>query len=255
MSSRSNFPTYLQMRQDRQRLLGATDEEEDDLAATSGSQPLNNTRGQEDTVSLDIKLAIAFLVLGAGMLWPFNSFITANEFFSKIFAGNATLLAYYSPSITFLFTLTNLMSTMYCTKSVQTANLDFRIRSSTLLTSILLVILAVLTAVELSDTLYFVVLMIIVALTGVSTGFLQNGVFGIIGFYDSRYVQYVMIGQGVAGLTPAILSILVATLSGDPGKTATSRAVAYFSSSALVVALSFAGMLRTSASPAFYAND
>lgn len=210
------------MSEDRQRLL----EEDLDESPDAGA-------------GIDHRVAIAFLVLGAGMLWPFNSFITASEFFSRIFHNNEVLLKYYSSSITFLFTVTNLASTVYCTLTVRNANLDFRVRLSTAITCVTFTGLAVLTAIKLRDTIYFILLMIIVAGTGTMTGILQNGVFGSIGGYDPRYVQYVMIGQAVAGSAPAILSIVVAVVSAHPEESASGRAFAYFLSSSVVLGAAY----------------
>lgn len=213
-------------REDERRLLAEEDQDAvDDLeSAVSGAK------------RLDYGIALAFCILGAGMLWPFNAFITANEFFRSIFAEDALLLSIYAPSITSVFTATNLVATLYFTKTVGSADLDARISRSALATTLLFAVLALSTVAKLSARGYFALLMVIIAATGITTGGLQNGAFGMVGGYGAHYTQYMMIGQGIAGVTPAILSMVVALVDRHAAATASKRAFAYFLSSSIVLA-------------------
>lgn len=225
------------MSEDERRLLSEDNLEDFDELDQVSEYVDAITEGRKP--EFDVRLAIAFTILGAGMLWPFNSFITANEFFGKMFRSDRWILSIYSPAITFLFTLTNLCSATYFTKTVKSADLNARIASSTITTTVAFVLLAVFTTAKLKAVPYFIILMFIVAASGISTGALQNGVFALVGNYDPRCVQFVMIGQGIAGVTPAILSIVVAILEENPGKSASKRAFTYFLSSSLVLASAY----------------
>lgn len=237
------------MSEDQRRLL-ADNETADDLDALDEQDiSISPARSLTETEPLDLRIAIAFTIMGAGMLWPFNSFITANEFFHQIFQSNRQILRIYSQSITFVFTLTNLVSIVYFTKTVRNANLSRRISRAAILTTFLFAFLAVLTTAKLNAEAYFVFLMISVAISGASTGALQNGSYAIIGKYNAKCVPFLMIGQAIAGVTPAILSIAVALIdgsSGDGGNAkhdANRRAFAYFLSSSLVLASTYAANL------------
>lgn len=232
------------MSEDERRLLD-DNEVQDELDAIDQdgfSQPIL-ARSSDVTSRFDVRLAIAFTIMGAGMLWPFNSLITANEFFGQMFRDNRQISAIYSQSITFLFTLTNLGSVLYFTKTVRSANLNTRISRAAIATTFLFGFLAVLTTADLHAEAFFVLLMISVAITGVSTGALQNGCFGIVGQYHARCVPFLMIGQGIAGVMPATISIVVALLGGGGQASANRRAFAYFLSSSMVLASAYTAHL------------
>lgn len=234
------------MDEDRQRLLSRDERlDERDLHANDHDVVHSPT----ESIKIDAQLAVAFIILGAGMLWPFNSFITANEFFRKSFHENGFLLRIYSPAITFTFTFVNLLSTIYFTRTVRTADLNKRVSKAALSTTALFAFLAILTTLKLKPVIYFSLLMSIVAITGVTIAAFQNGCFGLVGGYGPRYVQFIMIGQGIAGVTPAILSIAVALIGGDVGQSASKRAFAYFLSSSLVLASAYCAHLYLKSRP------
>ncbi|CCG82334.1 Nucleoside transporter family [Taphrina deformans PYCC 5710] len=223
----------------RRRLLADEDDTEDLDAVDTPDAQSSRAPDYTETSDVDYKIATAFAIMGAAMLWPFNAFITANEFFGRMFRDNAQILQIYSLSITSVFTVTNLMSTVYFTRTVRKADLNARVSSAALSTTALLALLAVLTTASLKAVAYFVILLTIVATVGITTGGLQNGCFGLVGAYGPRYVQFIFIGQGIAGVTPALLSIAVALIDRDPAKSANRRAFAYFLSSSLVLASSY----------------
>lgn len=180
----------------------------------------------------DIFVYLSFVTIGAGMLWPFNAFVTANDYFGLRFKGTAGL-ENYSSWITSTFTLVNLITTLHLTRSTARADLDGRIRGAGLTATALFLAIAFATKASIGPTMYFYILLVAVAVAGFATGLLQNGTFGILGAYHKACTPAVMIGQGIAGVSPAIVSLLSASASAAP-EAAGSRAFYYFISAAVV---------------------
>ncbi|ORY85088.1 nucleoside transporter-domain-containing protein [Protomyces lactucae-debilis] len=209
----------------------------DQLDDSAGAPLLDDAQSSPELPAWDGKSAIAFALLGAGMLWPFNAFITANAYFSKLFSHDPWLLKHFSSSITFLFTLMNLVSVFHTTATVKSGNAHKRIRYSTLTLCVVLALLAILSTLKIPARVYFGLMLLLVAICGSMIGALQNGTFGIVGQYGSGYVPYIMIGQAVAGVTPAVLTLLVDAVADQRSKKAAmQRAFSYFLSSSLILA-------------------
>jgi hypothetical protein len=163
----------------RERLLAQTDA--DIAAGLSDEEDAHLIAGPDADAesglarAWDGRIAVAFALLGAGMLWPFNAFITANAFFSTLFAQDALLLKHFSSSITFLFTLMNLASVLYTTITVKGGAAHHRIRISTLVLCVTLALLAVLSTFKIPPRVYFGLVLLAVSVCGCMIGVLQNG--------------------------------------------------------------------------------
>ena len=150
-----------------------------------------------------------------------NMFLAASPYFQHRFSSSADLLRAFPPTLLSVSCLTNLVSMGVLTNLQSDANYPYRIILSLLLNIVGFTLLALSTVMfrDVSPSVYFAFLMIIVFTSSLATGLSQNGVFAYVtGFGVGEYVQAIMTGQAVAGVLPPIAQI-VSVLSIPPPKT------------------------------------
>ncbi|KAH0538290.1 hypothetical protein FGG08_005110 [Glutinoglossum americanum] len=150
-----------------------------------------------------------FLLLGASMLWAWNMFIAAANYFKSRFAADPWILAHYQSAILSVSTVGNLGSVLILARLQANASYPKRIVVSLLINIIVFTLLALSTSSELSPGLYLGYVLTMVFLTSVGTGLCQNGVFAYVaGFREDDYTQGIMTGQAIAGVLPCVAQIL-----------------------------------------------
>lgn len=182
------------------------------------------------TPAWDVRIASAYVVIGMAMLWPFNSFITASDFFDRVFAGDDRIRQVYASAITSVFTTGSFAAVLYTTLTIGRADLDRRVRLACASCALAFAALCLATALLSTTHVYFAIVTATVLVTAIATGVLQTSAFAAAGQHGN-YVPYILIGQGVAGLLPAGLTLVTALLSSGAS---TGRAVACFATSIVI---------------------
>jgi hypothetical protein len=153
-----------------------------------------------------------FFLQGVGMLFPWNVFITAAQYFHVRLKGTP-FQDNFENVFSFSYSFSNLI---FMFVAVRWAHLPlFNMRSTVVLPQIVTAaIFAATTAMVLDDaipgTMLFFVTTLFVLVTGVTAALIQAGIFGLAGRFPSMYTQAVMSGQGVAGMTVSVISLITA---------------------------------------------
>ena len=218
-----------------------------DAAGDGGSAPRWGTGAGSARGSHVLCLVyIVFFLQGVGMLFPWNVFITAAQYFHVRLKGTA-FQDNFENVFSFSYSFSNLI---FMTVAVRWAHLPlFNMRSTVVVPQIVTaVIFAATTALVLDDaipgSMLFVVTACFVLVTGVTAALIQAGIFGLAGRFPSVYTQAVMSGQGVAGMTVSIISLITALSTPCSGSSAAPSwhqiqpaSFNYFLSSTIVILL------------------
>jgi hypothetical protein len=92
---------------------------------------------------------------------------------------------------------------------------------------------------------FFIIVLAIIALTGVTTAIMMNGLYEMISMYPAKSAPAFVGGQAVAGVLASLIS-LASTIFSTQANTKNSvikGAIFFFVSAALIISLSFAGFL------------
>ncbi|KAI3648936.1 hypothetical protein MP228_006790 [Amoeboaphelidium protococcarum] len=185
-----------------------------------------------------------FFALGNGMLFPWNIFITCNEYFSQQldptqFRDN------FDHYFAIGFMITNFFVLLFILMAKDSIKALTKIKASLIINALVFICCVILTRFQFhndrqASNVFFYINMVLVVISGTSTAFLQNGVFGLVSLFGHEETTMVMSGQGLAGSLVCLLQI-GSLLIGD-GDHSFSAAL-YFSIAALVllicIALSF----------------
>lgn len=172
-----------------------------------------------------------FLLMGTGLLFPWNTIITAVDYFSVLYPSHhvnfAFGLAYNIPSIPILLLLINYGSKFSSTVRSFTA---FTVYALVLISFPILPLLGLEPGTMYSLTLFGVLL------TGISGATLFGDLFGLAANFTPAETQAIMAGNGVAGLAVAIIRLVTkASLPETPVGIATSALIYFLLAAAVVV--------------------
>ena len=143
-----------------------------------------------------------FLLLGAGTLFPWNAFITVNQYYSSRFCGSpyaGDYLAYYGFVFNLFEVATLIGCVMYGWDTVRAPLYAF-------------VVLFMVTAASVfvssaTPASVFFFTLCELGLVGILTALLSGGVFGLGAGFPPEYTQAIMSGQGLAGTVVSISEI------------------------------------------------
>lgn len=205
---------------------------------------------------------IIISLLGVALLFPWNAYLKAFPYFSIILADSnfqSNFPSYITTTYTLLITLTTIMLVVFRLDKIvlgkyQTAWLTTtkKIFYGLLANLILISIMALFPTVEyvrggllLETSNFFIIVLVIIAFTGVMTATMMNGLYEMISMYPAKFTPTFVGGQAVAGVLASTISLASTILSSQSNaKTSVVKgAIFYFVSAALIVALSFAGFL------------
>eukprot|EP00898_Chlorokybus_atmophyticus_P001371 jgi/Chlat1/2234/Chrsp17S02549 len=172
----------------------------------------------------------AFFLLGLGMLFPYNAFITAQAYFSIRFQHLGSIADEFASLFAFVYLLSSLLSLLVFVKIKDKLVLsdDSRVGSNgvwresiriglplaiNIVVCILAAVLALVTGI--SSKTVFILSLVCMAILGIDTALLQCGIFGLAGRFPPLYMNAVISGQGVAGSLVALSQVL-ALLSTTP---------------------------------------
>lgn len=170
-------------------------------------------------------------------------FLAAGPYFQRRFSTDDRILATFQSSELAVSTVANLGSMILLTKLQARASYPRRIMLSLIINSVTFTMLAVSTKkfTDVTASGYFSFLIIMVFVTSLATGLMQNGIFAFsAGMGREEYTQAIMTGQGIAGVLPCIVQI-VSVLS-IPAKDARNGAADESSTSALSYFLTATGI-------------
>ncbi|KAG5354382.1 Nucleoside transporter FUN26 [Yarrowia sp. C11] len=154
---------------------------------------------------------ISAILLGAMLLWPWNAFLLATPYLRHRFLPIPSLSNNTASAVMTVSTVTSVVTNMW----LQTWKKDYRDRvvMGHVIIASVFAVLAVLCVLFLwlPTAFYFCVVMVLDCLSSVGVSVAQNGSFALA---SERNTQGIMMGQGLAGIMPALVS-LVATTAGD----------------------------------------
>ncbi|KAL5598873.1 uncharacterized protein BROUX77_005906 [Berkeleyomyces rouxiae] len=153
-----------------------------------------------------------FVVVGMAMLWPWNMFLASAPYFQARFAASPWILQNFQSAILTVSTLSNLISMYVLANMQQTASYPFRMNLAFVIETVVFIMLGMSTVffVDISPGVYLVFTLLMVTVTALATGLIQNGAFSFCAsFGRAEYTQGLMAGQGIAGVLPSVAQVLV----------------------------------------------
>ena len=182
------------------------------------------------------------------MLFPWNVFITAASYFALRFA-NTAVESNFEQAFSFTYTAANLIVFLTILRYGATStqfNLKAAVVYPNIITAVLFLLAAVFVLTPMDGGVLFAMTILSVMLCGSFAATLQAGIFGLTARLPPQYTQAVFGGQGAAGATVSLLSLVTLLLQDcATGKTFThptlediaAQSFGYFFASSTVVLL------------------
>lgn len=163
---------------------------------------------------------ITFVMMGIALLWPWNCFLSASEYFRERFSDSPKLADNYSSTMMSISTISSTAYNFYLSQKQHGANYEMRVYWGQLITVFIFLMmgLSCVIGTNISSGIFFVFVMTNVLLSSLATCLAQNGTMAIVNVMGAIYANGVMVGQAVAGIFPSIaliLSILAVDTKGD----------------------------------------
>jgi equilibrative nucleoside transporter 1/2/3 len=158
---------------------------------------------------------ISFFVLGVGVLFPWNAFITAATYFGSRFCGTDHEKS-FEDDVGSAYMAANLAVLILVVRYQNLFTRKFRVLGSFVCWFVLFVgvtVMVLFKDIPISFLYYFTLLACV--LCGVFSAICSGGIFGMVAQFPPIYVQAVMSGQGLSGLTAALVSLAAAFSSND----------------------------------------
>lgn len=175
----------------------------------------------------------AYFIYGVAMLLPWNVFITASEYFSYRFqgSGHEENFQNYFSAYSNCANLVALAVLLWLRRSQMLSKMGvFVPLTINALIFLFYMITSLMTAI--SADFYFKITILFMVVTGITTAMLQLSVLADASQLLPKYMQGVMSGQGIAGVSVSLFSFLTMILGGD------GRSVFFYFFSAFLVTLS-----------------
>lgn len=179
-----------------------------------------------------------FFLLGLTMLYPWNAYITATDYYNSRL-HDTPYHAYAENYFAACFQVVNLVGLCLTIFYQRRIGLHFRVTAPLLLLLVIFLLTAALVPMPASGETIFAVTMLCIAITAAMTALIQSSIFGLSGMLPPRYTQAVMSGQALGGLCVSLINVITIAAA----STITAGAVAYFSTCAVVILASFLGFL------------
>ncbi|KAI8921749.1 nucleoside transporter-domain-containing protein [Entophlyctis helioformis] len=222
-----------------------TDTDTHAAPADSDGQSEQLLRAGAATLMQQAALLLMFALFGVAMLSPWNTWITAASYFKARLAGSA-FASNFQSYFSLAFMATSLSTLLH-------ARQDWLVVSSVVFT-----IAAAMPQMDMSATAYFGCSLVLIVVSGVSSALL-GGFIGFAAAYPAMFVTAIVSGQGLAGVVPAVIQLLLLLSVGKSGPdqesvpAAKSVAdgiagimIAYFSVSVVISLASLAGFIYLS---------
>lgn len=168
------------------------------------------------TLKLSQLKYFTFVIIGIAILWPWNCFLSASAYYGLRFIGSPSLSKVYSSTMMSVSTITSTLYNYYLSQKQTGADYKKRVHVGFNMTIAIFAFMAITCVVQLfldmNDTLFFILIMIMVLTSAAATCLAQNGTMAIVNVMGEIYANAVMVGQAVAGVLPScalIISILL----------------------------------------------
>ena len=153
---------------------------------------------------------LTFLLIGVGLLWPWNNILSAVLFFQNNIFDETTIYAkIFTSSMMTVSTLSSLLFNIYLERRQHSyttrvvRGLIWQFSAFILLTFVCSISNSVWMGLE------FFIIMVLISISSIATAWTQNGIMAIANVFGSEYSQSVMMGQAVAGVLPSVVLLLV----------------------------------------------
>jgi equilibrative nucleoside transporter 1/2/3 len=185
----------------------------------------------------DSILYASFVVIGAGVLLPWNAFIMALDYFKLLYPDIP--FAFLLPIIYDFFTVLFFILSIFFAHHYSQRLRMLAFLAFDFVALIIVPIFAIATSANVS--LFFTFAS--VAVTGASTAILQGTSIAVGSLLGLRYVNGIMIGQGVAGIVIAIVRIITKAVLPDTLDGYFLSGIAYFAIAGFCILLSIGAYL------------
>ncbi|KAL9647736.1 hypothetical protein ABK040_015224 [Willaertia magna] len=142
-----------------------------------------------------------FLLQGTGMLFPYNAFISAPDYFSRLYGKD---ILFY---LTIADSIPNLLGLLLSLYLVPKISIKWRIYPAYILTFFILIAVPILGFLEVRGLTGLIITVILVILQALCTSALQ-GMFAVASALPSSYMQAVMSGNGISSVICSVLRIV-----------------------------------------------
>eukprot|EP00754_Rhynchopus_humris_P035395 Rhum_TRINITY_DN16928_c0_g1::Rhum_TRINITY_DN16928_c0_g1_i1::g.164737::m.164737/K15014/SLC29A1_2_3, ENT1_2_3; solute carrier family 29 (equilibrative nucleoside transporter), member 1/2/3 len=168
---------------------------------------------------------VSLWICGAGVLFPWNAFISAPDYFTKFHEyvdphtelshGEKRMWDNISTYFTTGFSVLNIIGqAMILVWNM--GNISTRIIWSIIGMFVIVLVVPVLSYFKMSATLAFYLLVSAASLCGFFTAFFQSTIFGLGAMFPQKFTQSVMIGNASAGLAVSLIRIVTKASGGTP---------------------------------------
>lgn len=165
---------------------------------------------------------LTFVTIGLALLWPWNCFLSASEYYSSRFTKMkaAKYAKIYSSTMMSVSTVSQLIYNYYLSQRQIHANYHKRFISGQVVNSIIFLLMAASCVwfLNISPGIFFFFLMFLILSSSLSTCSSQNGSMAIVNVFGPMYAQGLMVGQAIAGVLPSIALIVSIIIVGDKPK-------------------------------------
>ena len=174
-----------------------------------------------------------FILLGIGVLLPWNAVLTALDFFAMNYSD-------YDPYFVFGLTLNAPAFAFNFVGIFAPKYISLKIRMLVSIFTILsLQVVMPFVAEYMNQKTGWIITMLIIVVMGIASSFFQGGVFGFAGMFPFKYTAGVMFGNGISGLTVNVLRMICLGIfppSNDPNdKSDFYGCLIYFSIAAVIL--------------------
>ncbi|KAL9656557.1 hypothetical protein ABK040_012140 [Willaertia magna] len=143
-----------------------------------------------------------FLLQGTGVLFPWNAFISAPDYFGRLYGGD--IMLYFSVANA----IPNVIGLLALLKLAPKIPIKFRIFPAYIITFFVLVAVPILGFAGVHGTVGFVLTIVLVVIQSFCNSALQGGMFGFAGVLPPNYTQALMSGNGIAAVICSFLRIV-----------------------------------------------
>lgn len=172
---------------------------------------------------------LTFLLIGVGLLWPWNNILSAILFFQNNIFNETTIYAkIFASSMMTVSTLSSLLFNIYLERRQHSyttrvvRGLIWQFTAFILLTFVCSISKSIWMGLE------FFIIMVLISISSIATAWTQNGIMAIANVFGPEYSQSVMMGQAVAGVLPSVVLLLVSLGKTDDGAGNESNKGIYF---------------------------
>lgn len=165
---------------------------------------------------------VTFTMIGIALLWPWNCFLSASEYYAERFSDTPGLIKVYTSTMMSVSTVASTIYNYYLSQVQTGVNYTYRINLGLSLTVVVFIVMAISCVsdffIRMLDPIFFTILMSMVLISATATCLAQNGTMATVNVLGGIYANAVMVGQAVAGVLPACALIISTFVMGEKPK-------------------------------------